>query len=93
MTNYVTSGTFVETGAAVVFEDARVTEYADGTEAVRFTEEEWAIMLADPAFGYVCRSGRHRVDSPAFQEWAIREGGCMTCSAEMEAAYSEEAGE
>ena len=31
---------------------------------VLFTEEEWAVMLTDPAFGYVCRyCGSARCDS------------------------------
>jgi hypothetical protein len=42
---------------AIRFQDATITEYADGTEEVRFTDAEWAIMRNDPAFGYVRRCG------------------------------------
>ena len=44
--------------ATPVFESALVTEYDDGTEEVRFTEDEWKIMNASPRyFGLVLQCG------------------------------------
>ena len=51
-------------------------EDRDGTEHVTFSDREWEIMLADPAFGYVCSNG-HRL-TPADQ----RNGGCSACEAD-----------
>lgn len=70
----------------VVYEDELVTEYRDGTEEVRFTDAEWAVMMEDPAYGYVCVRG-HRIDRPG--SWDAAEG-CMNCFNEREAAYADE---
>lgn len=69
--------------ARIIYEDEFLTEYDDGTEEARFTDEEWAIMLSDPAYGYVCPSGRHRIDGGE-RNWSPAEG-CMSCFAEHEA--------
>lgn len=66
-----------------VYEDEFVTEYDDGTEEVRFTDAEWAEMLSDPKFGYVCRNGHRLSDGDRYY------GGCLTCEYEAEAAYDE----
>lgn len=73
--------------ARITYQDSQITEYDDGTEEVRFTEEEWAIMLADPAFGYVCSAGRHRIDGGE-RNWSPAEG-CMLCFSEREAAMDD----
>lgn len=42
----------------IIYQDDFVTEHEDGTEEVRFSDAEWALMMGDPArFGYVCPSG------------------------------------
>ena len=71
----------------ITYQDAQVTEYSDGTEEVRFTDEEWAIMLADPKYGYVCRAGKHRIDGGT-RNWDAAEG-CIPCFNAREAAYWE----
>lgn len=59
-----------------------IREFDDGTEEVLFSEAEWAQMLEDPKFGYVCQGGRHRMTDADH-----RYGGCMACEYEAEAAY------
>jgi hypothetical protein len=68
--------------AAIYYEDEYVTEYVDGTETVRFSDDEWAAMMRDPVyFGYSCRAGhRIREDGP----FVIAEG-CPKCFAANEA--------
>jgi hypothetical protein len=67
----------------IVYEDATITEYDDGTTDVRFTDREWEIMLNDPKFGYVCGGpSKHRMT-----EGDRRYGGCLSCESEAEAAY------
>lgn len=65
----------------IVYEDAAVTEYADGTEEVRFTDAEWEAMLSDPRFGYVCRQGHRLGDADH------RYGACLTCEHMAEYEY------
>jgi len=57
-------------------------EYDDGTDEVVFSEDEWAEMLQDPKFGYVCQSRRHRLSSADH-----RAGGCLSCESEAEDYY------
>jgi hypothetical protein len=64
--------------AKIVYEDALVTEYDDGREEVRFTDEEWAVMMRDPAFGYVFPCGHRRPENS--------DGTCWECEALMSAA-------
>lgn len=71
----------------IVYEDATITEYADGREEVRFTADEWERMLADPAFGYVCRLGHRLSDADH------RYGACLTCEHLAEYEYDPEADE
>ena len=72
--------------AHIVYEDELITEYSDGREEVRFTDEEWAVMMADPvAWGYACERG-HRIDLPG----AIGGEGCVACFNESESAMAEE---
>lgn len=73
--------------ARIVYEDATVTEYDDGTEEVRFTEAEWERMLSDPAFGYVCRAGHRLTDADH------RYGACMSCEHAAEYECDPEADE
>ena len=58
----------------IVYEDALITEYDDGTEEVRFTDDEWAVMAANPAmFGLACHlhgAGSH---------WLRDHQLCMVC--------------
>lgn len=65
----------------VVYEDALVTEYADGTEEVRFTDAEYEAMRKDPVYyGYSCPRGHSiREDDPFYQA-----EGCPKCFAEAE---------
>lgn len=70
--------------ARVTYQDEFITEYDDGTEEVRFTAEEWAVMLSDPKFGYVCHMG-HRL--PANHH--LGDGTCWECEGEAEAAYAD----
>lgn len=52
---------------------------------VLFTDEEWDVMLNDPAFGYVCGGPvKHRM-----READRRYGACLACEAEAEARYDE----
>ncbi len=60
--------------AHIVYEDPLVTEYSDGTEEVRFTEEEYAAMAADPVrFGYAFPCGHRRPENT--------DGTCWECEA------------
>lgn len=63
--------------AEKVYEDDLITEYSDGSTDVRFTGDEWEMMLNDPAFGYVCANG-HRLSDSDRQFIAI-EGICPNC--------------
>jgi hypothetical protein len=78
----------------VVYQDERVTEYADGTEEVRFSDDEYKIMARSPRyFGLVLQCG-HALSA------AMGDGGCGTCEslfdamqyaeteAEMDAIYN-----
>lgn len=70
--------------ARIVYQDALVTEYADGTEEVRFTDEEWAVMMADPAtYGYACRLHGRR-------DWIQAHQLCMVCEVGDPDWYEEE---
>ena len=60
-------------------------------EEVTFTDAEWKMMLSDPAFGYVCQSGRHRIDGGT-RNWSPAEG-CMICFGENEYGMDIEAEE
>lgn len=60
------------------YEDPLITEYADGTEEVRFTDAEWAVMMRDPAFGYVRRCG-HPTNANQYGEY----GDCPICESLM----------
>lgn len=61
--------------AHIVYEDERVTEYNDGTEEVRFSEEEWKVMERNPRyFGLVLPCGH------ANQHYDPAEG-CFACFA------------
>lgn len=45
----------------VVYHDEFITEYDDGTEEVRFSDDEYKAMMQDPVyFGYACLNG-HRI--------------------------------
>lgn len=70
--------------ARITYEDEFLTEYDDGTEEVRFSEAEWEVMLADPAFGYVCQARKHRLQERDHQFIAV-EGICPGCYADAEA--------
>ena len=72
----------------IVHEEPGYRMYEDGSEEVSFTDEEWAEMLSDPKYGYVCNSGRHRLTDAD-----RREGGCMACHFEAEDAYYAELAE
>ena len=63
--------------ARIVYMDQFVTEYDDGTEEVRFTADEWEVMLTDPAFGYVCHNGHRLSDSD--RSYIAMEGICPSC--------------
>ena len=54
---------------------------------ITFSDEEWRVMLSDPAFGYVCRQGHSQARWNQYQQW---DGTCYTCEAEMEAFHDEE---
>ena len=58
-------------------------------DEVTFTDAEWARMLSDPAFGYVCRNGHRLSDSD--RRFIEVEGICPACFGEAEAAYEDEA--
>jgi len=75
--------------ARVVYEDEFLTEYDDGTDEVRFSAEEWEMMLADPAYGYVCRDGAHRL-SDADRRFIESEAICPHCYVEAEAEFLEQ---
>ena len=62
------------------YQDEWITEYADGTEEVRFSDAEWAMMMEDPVrFGYACPSGH------AWSAAECEHGHCNACIAESEA--------
>lgn len=63
-----------ELAGRIVYADESYEMNEAGEERVGFTAEEWAIMMRDPSFGYVCRNG-HVMD----QTFAAYEGGCRTC--------------
>jgi hypothetical protein len=71
----------------IVYADESYQMNEAGEERVGFTSDEWAIMMKDPRFGYVCRQG-HLMD----QTFAAYEGGCRTCFnlAEDDYDYDEE---
>ena len=61
--------------ARVVFDSPLVTEYDDGTEEVRFTEDEWKVMSDSPRyFGLVLQCG-HALS------FANEAEGCLACFA------------
>lgn len=67
----------------IVYQDARVTEYADGTEEVSFSEDEHAFMAANPRyFELVLRCGHSR----SFYNYCE---GCNACLDIMESADPE----
>jgi len=72
--------------ARIVYEDKFITEFSDGTEEVRFTEAEWEVMLADPAFGYVHAGCGH--PTSAYERRAMETGmgdtHCHRCEIEGE---------
>lgn len=74
--------------ARTIYEDEVITEYADGTETVRFSDAEWEVMLADPAFGYVHPCGH---PTSAAERRAMETGmgdtHCHACEADAEAIY------
>lgn len=73
--------------AQVVYEDEFVTEYNDGTEEVRFSDDEWAVMAADPArFGFACKLHGTR-------DWLRDHQLCMICEVGEPDDYYEEEGE
>lgn len=64
--------------ARKVYEDERVTEYDDGTEEVRFSEDEWKVMERNPRyFGLVQQCG-HALGA------AMGDGCCGTCEGLMD---------
>ena len=72
--------------ARIVYEEINengsgIREFDDGTEEVFFSEEEWEVMMSDPAFGYVCRAGH------AMSESDHHFGSCLTCEAMAEEAF------
>jgi len=58
----------------ITYQDDLVTERSDGSEEVRFTDAEWAVMMKDPAFGYVRPCG-HPTNANQFGEM----GDCLIC--------------
>lgn len=64
---------------AIRYQDATLTEYADGTEEVRFSDAEWAVMRNDPAFGYVRPCG-HKT---TIVSGILRDDDCPFCEASM----------
>jgi len=68
--------TFPRAGARIIHESKFVTEYDDGTEEVRFSEEEWDIMLKDPRFGYILGCGHPATAS-------LSDGSCSICEGLM----------
>ncbi len=70
------------------------TDYPTYDEPVTFSEEEWAIMMADPAFGYVHPCGHPT--SPGERramETGLGDTHCHRCEADAEQAYYESLGE
>lgn len=60
-----------------IYEDDFVTEYDNGTEEVRFSDDEWAFMLKDPVyFGLAGRCG-HRITESNRRYFEAE--GCPTC--------------
>jgi hypothetical protein len=72
----------------IVYQDEGITEYDDGTEEVHFSGDEWDRMLSDPAFGYICRSKKHRLND-SDRRWIESEGLCPHCWDEAEIEYAE----
>lgn len=71
--------------AHAIYEDALYTAYDDGTEEVRFTDAEWAMMLDDPAtFGLCCENG-HWGD----HTWR-EQGICIRCEVGPPSEYYDE---
>lgn len=66
----------------VVYHDEFITEYDDGTEEVRFSDDEYKAMMQDPVyFGYACLNGhRIREDDPF-----VMAEGCPYCFGASEA--------
>ncbi len=75
--------------AQILYEDDTLRVWNDGTEEAFFTDEQWAEMLSDPAYGYICQAGKHRIDGGE-RNWSPAEG-CMSCFAESEAWEPSEA--
>jgi hypothetical protein len=71
----------------IAYEDEGLRVWSDGREEAFFTDEEWAIMLSDPAFGYICSRGLHRIDGGE-RNWSPAEG-CLPCFEEGERLYDE----
>jgi hypothetical protein len=71
------------------YEDDLVTEYSDGTEEVRFTNEELEAMAADPVrFGLVRRCGH----AFSFAYGSPVDSDCMICEAGAEYDYDDDGG-
>lgn len=69
----------------IIYQDDLITEFDDGTEEVRFTDAEWAMMMEDPVrFGYACPSGHAWSDSEREHDH------CHTCVAAQEADHDDE---
>lgn len=80
--------------ARITYQDALVTEYDNGTEEVRFTEDEHAFMAANPRYFGLCLPCGHALSA------AMGDGCCGTCEnlftemqyaetdAEMDAIYN-----
>ena len=67
---------------SIIYEDEGLRVYNDGTEEAFFSDEEWAEMIADPAYGYICKASKHRIDGGT-RNWSPSEG-CMLCFADGE---------
>jgi hypothetical protein len=74
--------------ARAIYEDEFVTERADGSTDVRFSDEEWERMSKDPAFGYVHRCG-HPTSSHERRamETGMGDTHCHVCENEAEDHY------
>lgn len=59
--------------STIVYQDERVTEYRDGTEEVRFSEDEHEFMAANPRYFGLCLPCGHARSA------AMGDGGCNVC--------------
>ena len=65
--------------ARIIYQDERVTEYADGTEEVSFSQDEWRVMERNPRyFGLVQKCG-HALS----HQWSTGECGACEALGEM----------